>query len=74
MYKSVKSQRKKILFLVGSLNQTMQMHQIASHLTDYDCFFSQLYSSSPLVQFALKRGLLEGTILGQRSKQIADAY
>lgn len=68
------SLRKKILFLVGSLNQTTQMHQIALHLPEYDCFFSQLYSSNPVVQLALKSGLLEGTILGKKLKQRSDEY
>lgn len=50
------------------------MHQIALHLSEYDCFFSQLYSSNPLVQLALKGGLLEGTVLGKKLKQRSDNY
>ena len=36
---------KKILFICGSLNQTTQMHQIASHLmNEYDCYFTPYYA------------------------------
>ena len=36
--------KKKILFIIGSPNQTRQMHQISSFLKDdYDCWFSQFY-------------------------------
>ena len=66
--------RKKILFLVGSLNQTTQMHQVASELEEYDCYFSQLYSKHPVIKLALKKGLLEGTVLGKKSKAKADQY
>ncbi|PSL35552.1 hypothetical protein [Chitinophaga ginsengisoli] len=67
-------QKKKILFLVGSSNQTTQMHQIAIALRDYDCFFSQLYSTHPFVKWVLKKGFLDNTILGGRFKQQSDQY
>ena len=36
---------KKILFICGSLNQTIMMHQIARSLMDeYDCFFTPFYA------------------------------
>ena len=36
--------RKKVLFLIGSPNQTTQMHQIAQLLDDeFEPYFSQLY-------------------------------
>ena len=65
---------KKILFLIGSPNQTTQMHQVASHLPDYDCYFSQLYSNSPVVKMAVKKGLLDTTILAGEFKKKATAY
>jgi hypothetical protein len=68
------AQRKKILFIIGSPNQTSQMHQIASHLPDYDCFFSQLYSKNPLIKIAVRGGLLNTTILSGEFRRKGDAY
>lgn len=66
---------KKILFLVGSANQTTQMHQIANELKEkYDCFFSQLYSRHPLIKWCVKRGYLDNTILAGKFKKQADQY
>ncbi|HEY4112245.1 hypothetical protein [Puia sp.] len=66
--------RKKILFIIGSPNQASQMHQIASHLSDFDCFFSQLYTKHPIIKAALRRGFLDTTILGGEFKRKGDAY
>ena len=67
-------QRKKVLFLIGSPNQTTQMHQVASELTDHDCFFSQLYTENKLNCLVQKMGLLNTTILGGEFKRKGDAY
>ena len=52
--------RKKVLFLVGSPNQTTQMHQIARLLEDeFEPYFSQLYYNGwqrGFYQFLLKTG------------------
>ncbi len=67
--------RKKILFVVGSHNQTTQMHQIASHLQDeFECWFTQFFPDSPVEKWALKAGLLESTIMGGKFKERADRY
>ncbi|HWB28170.1 MAG TPA: hypothetical protein VG738_22010 [Chitinophagaceae bacterium] len=66
--------KKKILFLVGSPNQTTQMHQVSQELQDYDCFFSQLYSNSRIIKLAVKKGILDTTILGGEFKRKADVY
>ena len=66
--------RKKILFTIGSPNQTSQMHQIASQLSDYDCYFSQLYSKHPVVRLVQRTGLLDTTILAGEFKRKGDAY
>ena len=66
--------RKKILFITGSLNQTSQMHQIASRLPEYDCYFSQLYSKHPFTQAVVRSGLLDSTIFGGEFRRKADAY
>jgi len=66
--------RKKILFTIGSPNQTSQMHQIASQLSDFDCYFSQLYSKHPVVRLAQRTGMLDTTILAGEFKRKGDAY
>ncbi len=58
--------RKKILFIIGSPNQTTQMHKIASELGEYDCYFSQVFSKHPLIKYVVKKGLLDNTIFWRR--------
>ncbi|HXH17443.1 MAG TPA: hypothetical protein VNJ07_00040 [Chitinophagales bacterium] len=68
--------KKKILFTIGSPNQTTQMHQISMHLPDYDCFFSQHYGKHPWVELGQHIKILDNTIIGVKShwKKKADAY
>jgi len=66
--------RKKILFLIGSPNQTSQMHQIAARLSEYDPYFSQIYSKHPVIRRAVHAGLLDNTIFSGEFKRKADAY
>jgi hypothetical protein len=66
--------KKKILFIIGSINQTTQMHQVATLLPEYDCFFSQLYSDNLIIKLAKKVGLLNNTILSGSFKKNADQY
>jgi hypothetical protein len=74
MLRETTFRRKKILFIVGSPNQTSQMHQVAAQLPDYDCFFSQLYSKNPLIRQAVRRGMLDNTIMGGEFRRKSDAY
>ncbi|MDO7851333.1 hypothetical protein [Hymenobacter convexus] len=70
--------RKKVLFLIGSPNQTTQMHQIAQLLEDeFEPYFSQLYYDGwqrPFYKFLLWTGGLDKTIVTGKIKQIADKY
>lgn len=66
--------KKKILFTLGSPNQTRQMHKIANELPDYDCFFSQLFSNNTLIKLFVKSGLLDTTIMGGSIREKADVY
>jgi hypothetical protein len=55
--------KKKILFICGSLNQTMQMHGIAMHFPEYFCFFSPYYIGGfhdSLVNKVFNRSILGG--------------
>lgn len=55
---------KKILFIVGSMNQTTQMHKISMHLKDeYDCYFTPFYTRNPIGSLMKKVGLFNNTIL-----------
>lgn len=67
--------RKKILFTIGTPNQTTQMHQIASLLADdYDCWFTQFYPDTWYEKAVLKMNLLEQTIMSGHWKHQADEY
>lgn len=61
--------RKKVFFTVGSLNQTTQMIQIANSMPDYDCYFSQFYSDSPITRFIDWMGWLDWTIMGGKIRE-----
>src|SRR5579871_1001422 len=74
MLRETTTRRKKILFIVGSPNQTSQMHQVAAQLPEYDCFFSQLYSRNTFIKLAVRRGILDTTILGGEFRRKSDAY
>jgi hypothetical protein len=66
--------KKKILFVIGSPNQTTQMHQIADALPEYDCWFSQIYADSWWVNWAIGNGWVDTTILSGNFKRKADRY
>ena len=66
--------RRKILFIIGSPNQTSQMHQVASRLPEYDCYFSQIYSKHPVIRRVVASGLLDTTIFAGEFKRKADNY
>ena len=53
----------KILLIGGSLNQTTMMHQIASHLNEYDCYFTPFYADG-MIGILSKLHLLDFSILG----------
>lgn len=65
---------KNILFLTGSINQTTQMHAIASHLTNHHCFFSQFFSDDFFISKAIELGILDTTIMGKPLRQKAESY
>ena len=67
--------RKKILFITGSINQTSQMHQIATHLRDYDCWFSQLFPDSSFLKNIIKyTPFANGTVLTGQFKERSESY
>jgi len=68
-------EKKKILFLTGSLNQTIQMHKIASHLSpDFNCYFSQIFDDSMAINLLLKTGLVETVVISDTYREKAERY
>jgi hypothetical protein len=74
MFKETAFRRRKILFIIGSPNQTSQMHQVASRLPEYDCYFSQVYSKNFFIRQAVRSGVLDTTIFAGEFKRKADSY
>jgi len=67
--------KRKILFTTGSMNQTIQMHQIARELSEYDCWFSHLFTDSPIINSALKHtSIIDGSALGNNFKEKSECY
>lgn len=60
--------KKNILCLVGSRNQTTQLHQIAQHLEqDYNIFYSQIFGEGFFYKAMAETGLFDNTVLGRDS-------
>ncbi len=64
---------KKVLFIGGSLNQTTMMHKIASHLPEFDAFFTPFYAEGGLGLLA-KGGVLKHSILGGKHRMATLEY
>lgn len=51
------------------------MHSVASHLlSDYDCFFSQVFDDSLSFSLLIKTGLLETTVVSDTFRKRAEEY
>ena len=62
--------KKKVLYICGSMNQTTQMHKISKELSEFEAFFTPYYSQGYwYIQFTSKIGLMDFTILGGQAKQ-----
>jgi hypothetical protein len=64
---------KKILLIGGSLNQTTMMHQIASHLGEYECYFTPFYADG-VIGLLSKLHLLDFSILGGNHRKATIKY
>ena len=65
----------KILFITGSMNQTSQMHQIAAELPDFDCWFSQVFTDSPFINFLINNTpLLDTTAFAGQFRRNSENY
>lgn len=65
----------KILFITGSINQTTQMHKIANELTDYECWFSQIFVDFPPFQWLIDNTkILSKTVVSGQFKENSEKY
>ncbi len=65
--------RKKILLICGTLNQTTMMYQIAQQLQEHDCYFTPFYSDGFLNLLAQK-GYLDFSPLGGQPKSRTEMF
>lgn len=63
----------RILFICGSINQTSQLHAVATRLPECAAYFSPFYAEGLRGWLGLS-GLLEWTILGKRMRERCRAY
>jgi hypothetical protein len=60
--------KKNILCVVGSRNQTSQLHQISQYLTDeYDVYYTQLFGDGFFYKLIAEAGFIDNTVLGRDS-------
>lgn len=60
--------KKKIICVVGSLNQTKQLHLISKHLNeDFDIYFTQIYGEGLFYRVVAESGVMDNTVLGKDS-------
>ncbi|MEL6390968.1 MAG: hypothetical protein AAFQ02_12490 [Bacteroidota bacterium] len=58
---------KKVLHIVGSLNQTKQLYKVSQQLPDFDHYFCQFFGSGAIVKWISESGIVDNTILGTNS-------
>ncbi|MBS1910973.1 MAG: hypothetical protein JST22_03220 [Bacteroidetes bacterium] len=66
--------RPSILFICGSINQTSQMHAIAQHLPECDCYFSPYYADGLFIEVIRRIGLTKSTVMGPKLASRCLAY
>lgn len=71
--KKIMSNKKKIFFICGSMNQTMMMYQVAEHLMDYDLYFSAYYGDAEQ-DWAARQGLINFSILAGKFRRDTEQF
>lgn len=66
-------EKKKILYICGSRNQTTMLHQISKNLEGHDHYFSAYYADG-LERFFAKFGVLDFSVLGGRFRRQTEQY
>ncbi len=58
---------KKVLHIIGSMNQTKQLHKIACEMPEYDHYYTQYFGSGSILKYLSEHGHLDFTIMGAKS-------
>ena len=67
-------QKKKILFVGGSINQTSMLHKISTYLSDdYDCYFTGFYADG-FYNYLVQKGFLNFTVIGLKHIERTQKY
>jgi len=67
--------KKKVLFIIGSPNQTSQMYQIYLHLKDeFDCYFTQFFAGDWMMELARRLKTMEHTIISGHFRQKGEQF
>ena len=66
-------EKKKILLICGSNNQTIMMHKIGMHLSDHDCYYTPYYCDG-FLKLLYKANMLSFTVIGKHHQQKAIEY
>lgn len=67
--------QKKVLFIIGSPNQTTQMYAIYEHLKEeYDCWFTQTFPDQLHEKFVYHLGLLKNTIMDGEFRRLGEKF
>lgn len=65
--------KKKILFIGGSLNQTSMLYDVSKHLPNYDHYFTPYYSDG-IFDWAASKGWLDFTALGGHHRKLTENF
>lgn len=65
--------KKKILFIGGSLNQTSMLYEVSKHLPDYNHYFTPFYADG-ILDWAASKGWLDFTSLGGQHKKLTEDF
>jgi hypothetical protein len=68
-----RTNKKRVLCIGGSLNQTTILHKISQCLPEADCYFSPFFAEG-ILGFAQRAGLLKHTIMGGAHRQATMGY
>ncbi len=67
-------QKKKILFIGGSINQTSMLHKISTYLSDdYACYFTGFYADV-LYNYLVQKGFLNFSVVGKKHIERTKKY
>ncbi|MBE2218323.1 MAG: hypothetical protein IAE90_08980 [Ignavibacteria bacterium] len=66
-------EKKKVLLICGSNNQTTMMHEVGKHLNDFDCYYTPYYCDG-FLKALYKANLLNFTVIGRHHQNRAIEY